>query len=36
MTPIFVGGYLRSGTTVLQSILCRGKSTNPIIGEVVF
>ena len=36
MTPVFVGGYLRSGTTLLQSILCSGRNTNSMIGEVAF
>jgi hypothetical protein len=35
-TVNFVGGYLRTGTTLLQSILCSGVNTNPMIGESVY
>jgi len=36
MARFFVGGYLRSGTTLLQSILCNSPDCNPMIGEAVF
>ena len=36
MQPIFVGGFLRSGTTLVQSLLCSGKSVGPMIGECVY
>jgi len=32
----FVGGYLRSGTTMLQTILCASQECNPMIGEAIF
>ena len=35
MQPIFVGGYLKCGTSVLASMLCSGNDVNPMIGEVV-
>lgn len=36
MQLIFVGGFLRSGTSLVQSLLCSGKSTGPMIGECVY
>lgn len=33
MTTFFVGGCMRSGTTVLTAILCTDPSTNPLIAE---
>lgn len=33
MKTVFVGGCMRSGTTVLQALLCRGKGTNDLIDE---
>jgi len=36
MQAIFVGGFLRSGTTLVQSVLCSGKGAGPMIGECVF
>lgn len=36
MARFFVGGYLRTGTTLLQSILCNSPDCNPMIGEAVF
>lgn len=33
MTTYFVGGAQRSGTTLLQGLLCSGKTTNPLIDE---
>ena len=30
---IFIGGSARSGTTLLQNILCTSKETNPLIPE---
>lgn len=33
MKTIFVGGCMRSGTTVLQALLCRGEGTNDLIDE---
>ena len=35
MQPVFVGGYLKCGTSVLASMLCSGNDVNPMIGEVV-
>jgi hypothetical protein len=34
-TPMFVliGGSMRSGTTLLQKLLCAAPTTNPVIGE---
>ena len=32
---IFIGGAARTGTTLLQSILCSDPSTNPLISEAV-
>lgn len=34
MTFLIIGGCPRSGTTLLQNILCSASSTNPAIGEV--
>ncbi|VXD24051.1 hypothetical protein PL8927_790149 [Planktothrix serta PCC 8927] len=34
MTYFFIGGCPRSGTTLVQSILCSDPATNPLIGEV--
>lgn len=36
MARFFVGGYLRTGTTLLQTILCNSPDCNPMIGEAVF
>lgn len=36
MRTIFVGGFLKCGTSVLASVLCSGKDTNPMIGEVIY
>jgi hypothetical protein len=36
MQVIFIGGFLRSGTTLMQSILCAGKGAGPLIGECVY
>ena len=33
MTLIFVGGAQRTGTTMLQSLLCQAPDTNPMIME---
>lgn len=33
MTTFFVGGAQRSGTTLLQGLLCSGETTNPLIFE---
>lgn len=33
MTTFFVGGAQRSGTTLLQGLLCSGETTNPLIRE---
>lgn len=32
---IFIGGYLRSGTTMLQQLLCASPQTNNILGEAI-
>ena len=34
MTYFFIGGCPRSGTTLLQNILCSDATVNPLIGEV--
>lgn len=36
MKITFVGGFARTGTTMLQSILCSTPASNPMIGEAVF
>jgi hypothetical protein len=36
MQPIFVGGFLRSGTSLVQSLLCSGEGASPMIGECVY
>lgn len=36
MTTFFIGGCMRSGTTLLNSILCSDTTTNPVIGEVQY
>ena len=36
MSVFFVGGVNRSGTTLLQSILCSDKTTNPLIHEASY
>ena len=36
MTCFFVGGCQRTGTTLLQSILCSDPGTNPLIGEASY
>lgn len=36
MTTFFVGGSMRSGTSLLTSILCSDPSTNPLINEVQY
>lgn len=35
MNITFVGGFARTGTTMLQSILCSTPASNPMIGEVI-
>ncbi|MCP4746174.1 MAG: sulfotransferase [Desulfobacteraceae bacterium] len=36
MDLTFVGGFLRSGTSMLQTILCSSPDCNPMIGEAIF
>jgi hypothetical protein len=36
MTNFFIGGCMRTGTTLLNSILCSDTATNPVIGEVQY
>lgn len=36
MTTFFIGGCMRTGTTLLSSILCSDATTNPVIGEVQY
>jgi hypothetical protein len=36
MTTFFVGGSMRSGTTLLQAVLCSTKDTNPHIFEAQY
>lgn len=36
MAAIFVGGSQRSGTTLVQTILCRSSGANPMAGEVKY
>ena len=36
MTTFYVGGSQRSGTTLLQTILCQDGSTNPLIHEAKY
>lgn len=36
MQPILVGGFLRSGTTLVQALLCAGKEAGPMVGECVY
>lgn len=36
MSYVFVGGSQRSGTTLLQKILCSGEASNPFIGEASY
>ncbi len=36
MRTLFIGGYLRTGTTLLQTLLCASPDTNPMVREVVF
>jgi hypothetical protein len=36
MSCFFIGGINRSGTTLLQSILCSDKTTNPLIHEASY
>ena len=36
MSVFFVGGINRSGTTLLQSVLCSDKETNPLIHEASY
>ncbi len=33
---VFIGGAMRSGTTVIHRVLCTGKNTNPYISESWF
>ena len=33
MSYVFIGGCMRTGTTLLQSILCGDGATNPLIPE---
>ena len=34
MTYFFIGGCPRSGTTLLQNIICSNTKVNPLIGEI--
>jgi Sulfotransferase family len=36
MTTFFIGGCMRTGTSLLNSILCSDQTTNPVIGEVQY
>lgn len=36
MTTIFIAGCMRSGTSLLTSVLCSGPATNPVIAEVQY
>jgi len=36
MTTFFVGGCMRSGTTMLQAVLCSTEDTNPLIHEAKY
>ena len=36
MSSIFVGGSQRSGTTLLQTLLCQDETVNPLIGEAKY
>lgn len=36
MARIVVGGYLRTGTTLVQQLLCSAPGTNPLVGEAVY
>jgi hypothetical protein len=36
MATVFVGGSQRSGTTLVQTILCRSSGANPMVGEVKY
>lgn len=36
MGLVFIGGYLRTGTTMLQTVLCSSPECNPMIGEAIF
>lgn len=36
MTTFFVGGCMRSGTSVLQAVLCSTNDTNPLIHEAQY
>lgn len=36
MTTFFIGGCMRTGTSLLSSILCSDTATNPVIGEVQY
>lgn len=36
MTCIFIGGSQRTGTTLLQTILCRDNTTNPMVHEAKY
>ena len=33
MNYVFIGGCARTGTTLMQSILCSDSATNPLIPE---
>jgi Sulfotransferase family len=36
MTTFFIGGCMRTGTTLLNGILCSDPTANPVIGEVQY
>ncbi len=36
MTTFFIGGCMRTGTSLLNSILCSDSTANPVIGEVQY
>lgn len=35
MARVLVGGFLRSGTTLVQNVLCGGAGVHPMVGEVL-
>jgi hypothetical protein len=36
MQCVFIGGYLRTGTTLVQNMLCSSPATHPMIREAVY
>lgn len=36
MQCVFIGGYLRTGTTLVQNLLCSSPATHPMIREAVY